>query len=131
TEADRAEERRLARHVVDEPAERDLLNPNAEVGDERAGPEEAVVAGSEDAQYAPDLITPADRGSSPVVDSGGAREVPPPLMDLDVAPDQRSCGQVGDVPAAFQNRDAERIRAGHGLRSRLAAVVCLNVTACP
>src|SRR5437773_1162516 len=48
-------------------------------------------------------------------------------MDLDVAPDQRSCGQVGDVPAAFQNRDAERIRAGHGLRSRLAAVVCLHV----
>src|SRR5438128_10491550 len=41
-EADRPEQRGAAREVVDEPAERHALHPEADVRHERAGPEEAI-----------------------------------------------------------------------------------------
>ena len=63
-EADRAEHRGRARHVVDEPAERDLLHPDADVRDERAGPEEQVVAGAERAQHACEITTRSGSGAN-------------------------------------------------------------------
>src|SRR5207244_3791319 len=63
-EADGAEERRPARQVVDQPAERDLLHPHAQVGDERARPEEEVVARAQDPEHAAEVITSPAPGSN-------------------------------------------------------------------
>src|SRR5581483_6321005 len=63
-EADRPEERRSLRHVVDEPAERRLLDPDAEVRDERAGPEEAIVARAEHTEHATTSSRARTRGQT-------------------------------------------------------------------
>ena len=51
-EADRAEQRGAAGEVVDQPAERDRLHPEADVRDERAAPEESIAARTERPEHA-------------------------------------------------------------------------------
>src|SRR5262249_60654262 len=62
-EAHRAEPGRPAREVVDQPAERDRLDPEPEVREQRAGPEEAVVRRA--AEGAEHGTRKSPRGSSP------------------------------------------------------------------
>src|SRR5207244_7984845 len=68
--ADGDEHRGAPREIVDQPAERDLLDPRAQVRDEGAGREEPVVARAQHAEraaedeHAADLITPPDAASN-------------------------------------------------------------------